>query len=239
MDSFPDSSPGLLGSAEKDVDGGENEPWIHKSFSDLMRRWNNEKYAPEILPFDLQLVEDHRETLDLVSETLQEDQENAEPADLDDTDYILRCTDYERVLYVLRDYLRIRLWKLSRWPQHYLEPNHMDVLSDAERAFLRDYWDARKGFLQHRLLDALPHSKQGLEDKMDLLDMVRRPNLDAQVYARVTDEIPEIYPSPSMSTQGSESEPLKLVNGQTYLIRYSLIREFLIERSQDGKVELV
>jgi hypothetical protein len=30
--------------------------------------------------------------------------------------------DLERTKYVLRDYLRIRLWKLTQWPQHYLEP---------------------------------------------------------------------------------------------------------------------
>jgi hypothetical protein len=140
---------------------------------------------------------------------------------------------------VLRDYLRIRLWKLTKWPQHYLEPGNLDVLSDAERVFLREFWEAKKGFLENRLLEALPPAKRLLDEKTDLLDMVRRPNLEKHVFARITGEIPKLTPSASPSTQGSDAEPLELASGQTYLIRYAVIREFLIDSAHEGKVQLV
>lgn len=217
----------------------ESEPWIHQGMDTLIRRWQNEKYAPEILPFDQQTVEDLSEATEFVSEMLYEERQDSESQDPNDPDFGLRCIDYERVRYVLRDYLRIRIWKLSQWPQHYLEPGNIEVLSDAERTFLKEFWDIKKGFCAVRLLDALPKAKRPLDEKLDLLDMVRRPNLEKHVYARITGDIPKITLSPSPSTQGSEPEPLILKNGQTYLIRYSVIQEFLMDGTQDGKVQLV
>jgi len=235
MDSAGDSSS-LGGGAEA---GTEAEPWIHQGMDQLIRRWKNEKYAPEILPFDQQNVEDLSEATEFVSEILHEEMADSEEKDPNDPDYRLRCIDHDRVKYVLRDYLRIRLWKITQWPQHYLEPDNIEVLSEAERTFLREYWDAKKGFLENRLLDALPPAKRALDEKIDLLDMVQRPNLDKHVYVRITGEIPKLTVSPSQTTQGSEPQPLVLANGQTYLIRYSVIREFLMDSAHDGKVELV
>jgi len=237
-DTFDSASPGFVGEAD---DGGDSEPWIHQGVADLIRRWENEKYAPEILPFDQQNVEDLSEAIEFVNDALHEDQGDAETRDFNDPDYCLRCIDYERVKYVLRDYLRIRLWKVTRWPQHYLEPGNIDVLSEAERQFLREFWDVKKAFLKNRLLDALPPSKQPLDQKQDLLDMVRRPNFDKHVFVRITGEIPKLTPSftQGTSTQGTEPEPLTLSNGQTYLLRYSVIREFLMDKAHDGKVRLV
>merc|ERR1719487_3185570 len=126
-----------------------------------------------------------------------------------------------------------------KWPQHYMEAANIDVLSTAERQFMRDFWDSKSKFLKNRLLDAMPKGKETLDEKMDVLDMVRRPNLDKHVYARITGEIPKLTPMSSPSTQGSEPEPLTLSCGQTYLIRYSQIRTFLMDPSQDGKVQLV
>jgi hypothetical protein len=234
MDSFGDT-PSNIGSVD---DAEKNEPWIHKGFETLMRRWRNETFAPEILPFDLQTIEDYTEATELVSEVLHEDRMEAESQDANDPDFNIRCMDHERVQYVMRDYLRQRLWKLQQWPQHYLEMDNIEVLSEAERVFLREIWDAKKVFLQTRLLDALPPAKQALDDNIDIVGMVRRPNLDAHVYARIKDDIPSIEVSPSLSTQGSEPpEPLRLVNGQTYLIRYSLIRNYMVDRELDGKIE--
>lgn len=235
------SSPGLLGAG---ADGAaEDEPWVHQGIEQLMRRWQNEKYCPEILPFDQQIVEDLSEAIEFVNENLHEDMADGDSQDPNDPDYLLRCIDYERVKYVLRDYLRIRLWKISQWPQHYLEPGNNEVLSSAERIFLQESWDIKKAFYKNRLLDALPEMKQQLDQKLDLLDMVRRPELDKHVYARITAELPKLTPtpSPSPSTQGTErsTEALNLANGQTYLIRYSVIREFLMDSAHDGKVRLV
>jgi len=225
-----------------DADGeGEDafDPIIHDGIQQLILRWTNEKYAPEVLPFDQQTVEDLSEALEFVNDELNESAMNGEAQDPDDPTRRLQLMDYERVKYVMIDYLRIRLWKIQKCPQHYNEPDNIGVLSKAERQFMREAWDSKVKFLHNRLLSALPNGKETLDDKLDSLDMVSRPNLERHVYARIMSDIPKLTPGLSPSTQGSEAESLTLNKGDTYLLRYSVIRDFLIDPAHDGKVQLV
>lgn len=238
MDTVPEDSsePRIEASAE-----AEDEPFFNEDLDKLFTLWQNEKYAPEVLPFDNGVVENISEMMEYVGEGL-EDEENKDP---NDPNYCLRCVDVERTKYLLRDYLRIRLWKLTQWPQHYLEPEHMRLLSDAERRFLREAWTLKKQFFEHRLLGALPAAKQGLDDKMDLLDMVRRPVLDKHVYARLAENIGpiEVPPTSTQDTADRSQEPLTLQAGNTYLLRWPIVRQFFFEPFLDketaGKVKLV
>jgi len=218
---------------------GEDEPFVNRDILRLFMRWQNEKYAPEVLPFDREVTENISEIMEFVGESLEEERAEGEILDPNDPDYCLRSLDLERTKYLLRDYLRIRLWKLSQWPQHYLEPANMHLLSDAERAYLREFWNMKHSFLEHRLLGALPPAKQGLDDKMDLLDMVRRPVLDKHVYVKLSENIGPLD-VPSTGTQdASAPEPLTLYEGNTYLLRWPIVREFLMDSIHEGKVQLV
>mmetsp|Transcript_76376 Transcript_76376/g.212169 ORF Transcript_76376/g.212169 Transcript_76376/m.212169 type:complete len:233 (+) Transcript_76376:124-822(+) len=223
----------------EDTVGGEKDVFVNKDVTMLFLRWRNEKFAPELLPFDNEVANSICEVVEFVAETLDEERSDGNLLDPNDPDYFLRCVDLERVKYVFRDYLRIRLWKLGQWPQHYLEPANMALLSDAERIYLRDIWNLRVGFFEHRLLGALPQGKRGLEDQIDLLHMVRRPDLDKHVFVRIIADIGAIDVPPTLSQDGSTVQPLSLNEGNTYLLRYSIIRQFLMEPKHDGKVELV
>lgn len=226
---------------------GDDEQLVDEDVSRLYVRWRNEKYAPELLPFDKDTIENISEVLEFVGEKLDDERQeqaagDAEFPDLDDCNYILRCVDKERVKYVLRDYLRIRLWKLGQWPQHYLEPTNDALLSDAERVYLRETWGLRVAFFEHRLLGALPEMKRQLDEQVDLLDMVRRPELDRHVYAKIVGDIGQIEISPTFTQDSSNATPkppLELHKGQTYMLRYTLIRKYMVDLAQDGKVELV
>uniref|UniRef100_A0A7S1PN95 DNA replication complex GINS protein SLD5 n=1 Tax=Alexandrium catenella TaxID=2925 RepID=A0A7S1PN95_ALECA len=234
MDSAPDSSH-VEGTAE-----GEDEVFHNKDVEKLFLRWQNEKFAPEVLPFDRDVAENISEMVEYVGEGLEEERGEGDGQDPNDPDYCLRCVDLERIKYLLRDYLRIRLWKLSQWPQHYLEPANIQYLSDAERQFLREFWNLKKGFFESRLLGGLPTAKQGLDDKMDLLDMVRRPALDKHVYARLSESIGPIeVPPTSTQDTGSSPEPLTLQAGNTYLLRWPIVRNFFLNPELEGKVQLV
>mmetsp|Transcript_78062 Transcript_78062/g.135376 ORF Transcript_78062/g.135376 Transcript_78062/m.135376 type:complete len:238 (-) Transcript_78062:70-783(-) len=222
-----------------DSGGFDDEPWVNEQVEQLFTRWKNEKYAPEILPFDSRLVEDMVEALEFVREQL-EDEKAENEIDPNDPDYCLREKEYERMKYIISDYLRIRLWKIQHWPQHYLEPQHNDFLSDAERTFLQEYWDSKKGFLDVRLLKGLPEAKRNLDDIVDgYLDMVRRPNLEKHIYVRITGDLPPLAVPATSSSQGSGPTTITFQNGNTYLVRYSVIREFLVGPEHDGKVQLV
>jgi len=235
MDTFQDSSLGFGDDSAGDLD----TDILNQDVPTLFRRWRNEKYSPEILPFDAQVVDNMCEVTEFVAESLLEemnDAKNSQPEDLDSGLHVrLRRIDLDRSRYLLRDYLRLRLWKLTQYPQHYLEPAHMELLSDAERTFLRDFWDAKRGYLENRLLGGLPPQKQALTE-----EMVRRPVVDRHVYARFAGEVGAIEVPPS-ATQGTQSSPTSLSpkKGDTIIIRYSLVRKFLMDPQLDGSVELV
>lgn len=218
----------------------EQEPFVNNDVPRLLLRWQNEKYAPELLPFDKEVVENVSEVVEYQSETLDEERADGEAMDPNNPSHGLRCLDVERVKYVLRDYLRIRLVKMLQFPQYYLEPAGMAFLSEGERIFLRDSWELKAAFFEHRLLGALPPAKQGLDDQIDLLNMVRQPELDRHVYARIVGEIGTIDVPPTYTQSqdsAAQAEPLELVKGNTYLLRYNLVRKFLVEST--GQVELV
>eukprot|EP00928_Gymnodinium_smaydae_P097039 TRINITY_DN8699_c0_g1_i1.p2 TRINITY_DN8699_c0_g1~~TRINITY_DN8699_c0_g1_i1.p2 ORF type:complete len:234 (-),score=74.32 TRINITY_DN8699_c0_g1_i1:192-893(-) len=233
MDSFGDDSIGLEDPASAE------EELINKDVPTLYKRWQNEKYAPELLPFDKQVVDNISEVVEFVNDLL-EDERTDNDLDPNDVDHLLRGYDLERVRYVLRDYLRIRLWKITQWPQHYSEPTNLVFLSDPEKAFLREYVELKTNFFDHRLLCAFPASKKGLDDRLDLLDMIRRPDLDKFVYIRVTGDVDPIDVPPTLS-QGTPAtqEPLQLQDGQKYLLRYSIVRKFLLTPDFEGKVVLI
>eukprot|EP00441_Pelagodinium_beii_P042429 CAMPEP_0197649954 /NCGR_PEP_ID=MMETSP1338-20131121/30392_1 /TAXON_ID=43686 ORGANISM="Pelagodinium beii, Strain RCC1491" /NCGR_SAMPLE_ID=MMETSP1338 /ASSEMBLY_ACC=CAM_ASM_000754 /LENGTH=235 /DNA_ID=CAMNT_0043224269 /DNA_START=52 /DNA_END=759 /DNA_ORIENTATION=+ len=217
----------------------EEEAFENPDVENLIRRWRNEKYAPEVLPFDQALIENMSEVLDFVTETLEEERVEGQQ-DPHDPDFCLRSLDLERMRYILRDYLRIRLWKLTQWPQHYLQPTNQTLLSTAERTFLKDFWDNKKLFFENRLLLALPAASQNLEDTNDLLDMVRRPDIEKHVYVRIRSDLGKIDIPPSMTQESAGTQqPLVLSEGSTYLLRYCLVKEFLTEPQHDGKVELI
>lgn len=231
-----DSSGGAAGAG----DPGDADPF--HDVKDLVTRWRNEKFAPELLRFATEAVEQLSEVVEYVAEGLEEERANgeAEPGGGDACLYLLRCTDMDRVKYLLRDYLRIRLWKIRRYPQHYLEPTSNELLSKAEREFLRNYWQLKSQYLDHKMLCALPEIKQKLDDQVDMLDMTRRPGLDKHVYVRIEGDVDPIDITPSAGqTPSSQRSSLSLNRGETYLLRYHQVRQYLMAPEHDGKVVLV
>jgi hypothetical protein len=114
---------------------------------------------------------------------------------------------------------------------------NQELLSDAERRFLRDYWHNKKQFLDNRFLSVLPPVKAKLEDHM-----LRRPNLDGAVMLQVNDEIPAIMMPARSQSQGESpgsQEPLNLKPGGTYLLKYNLVRSYFMDEALQGRVQLV
>lgn len=243
-DPLGSSAGGGAGGAGGDPGAGQPGPLFNKDVETLFRRWRNEKFAPELLRFDTDVVEALSEVVEFVAEGLEEEKADGEGADAGggDPHYLLRCVDMDRVKYLLRDYLRIRLWKLRRWPQHYLEPSNLEFLSKAERTIVvKDYWELKKQFLDNKFLSGLPILKQKLDDKVDLLDMTRRPDLDKNVYVRIVGEVDpiEVTPSTTQGVSATQRSTVPLNKGDTYLLRYQQVRHFFTEPEHDGKLVLV
>lgn len=229
-----------LGSSVPEHSPDEDEKVVSADVVSLFSMWRDEKYAPEVLPFNHTVLANITELVECASQNLQ-DLFAEGTQDATDPTPGLQTKDLERMRYVLRDYLRIRLRKLTQYPQHYLEEPHSSVLSESERAFLKEYWSLKKEFFENRLLGALPQGKlRSLTEPTEQGAIIRRPPMDRHVFAKIVGDVGTISPPLSYSQDSAGSqEPLMLVTGATYLLRYSLVRKFLMDPEMQGKVELM
>ncbi|CAJ1372222.1 unnamed protein product, partial [Effrenium voratum] len=201
-----------MASQEEEVDEEES---FKEEVDRLIRRHRNEKYAPELLPYDKEMVHNISEVLHFVAEALEEYRSNGQAKDL--PHHYLRSTEAERLTYMLSDYLRLRLWKLSKYPLHYMDPQRQMMLSSAERIWLHEFWDNKRMHFQHRFLAALPEKKQALDEQVDdNLDMIRRPQMDTHIYARICGDVgtisPSLHASPGVSSTPGTKD-LRLFEG--------------------------
>mmetsp|Transcript_41210 Transcript_41210/g.94787 ORF Transcript_41210/g.94787 Transcript_41210/m.94787 type:complete len:247 (-) Transcript_41210:101-841(-) len=227
------AGPPETDSVPLDIDGeAEDEEFVNEDVNMLYRRWRNEKYAPEVLPFDSTTLANIREVIEFVNDGLQEDMELGLAPEAE-MDHRLRRMELTRARYVLRDYLRTRLRKLEAYPQHYLQEENIRVLSEAERVHIRDLWKIRHNFFKHRLLAAMPSGKQSLEDRVDFRDMVRRPDANGHVYVRLLKDLPD-------EEKIDLPQELSVVKqGETIITQFSLVRRFFFQANLDGIMALV
>lgn len=258
MDSgdFPPASGDVFrGSDAPDPAGDTEVKFENTDIGRLRQMWRDEKYAPELLPIDNIVIDNINEQLDWREDEIRDDQEE----DLDDTPEAAADPDrvasvktiwaieLDRLRYILRDYLRLRLWKLAEYPQHYLEKSNQMLLSEAERIYVKGMREAQEGLIHNRLFCALPVHQRRLDTQEDLHDLVRRPDLDRSVYIKVLQDIGfGISVSVTQSTQDSDTTPsgtrqqdIQLMPGHTYNLKYKYIRQLLINPEHRGKICLV
>eukprot|EP00750_Incisomonas_marina_P019577 INCI3582.1.p1 GENE.INCI3582.1~~INCI3582.1.p1 ORF type:complete len:178 (+),score=36.44 INCI3582.1:252-785(+) len=111
--------------------GGGDDLDFSDAFLDLRRSYMNEKLAPELLPFNEELVDTIKATL-----ANQQDQiDEMEPADVGEGVMLsLLRMENDRIDFMLKSYLRARLQKIERYILHYTHtPEMRDRLSSQEK----------------------------------------------------------------------------------------------------------
>eukprot|EP00127_Corallochytrium_limacisporum_P002935 Clim_evm24s143 gene=Clim_evmTU24s143 len=125
------------------------------SVVDSMRRaWLNEQHCPEFLPYMQNLVEQLKGVLD----KRQAEIDSVGNHNLDDylTANIMQ-TELERIVFMLRSYFRVRLWKIQKHPALMQERiNEPGLLSVSEQGFLNTYIRILEGHLENSFTADLP-----------------------------------------------------------------------------------
>ncbi|KAJ1927242.1 GINS complex subunit [Tieghemiomyces parasiticus] len=158
IDAMLDGALGSYGQTDEGPDGDFRNEDVRL----LAQAWANEKQAPELLPYEDQLVGDLTEMvqnqLQLI-EAVQE--ENSDQAFL----AMLYQHEVERVKFVLRSYLKTRLRKLERHVIWYTASNDYQVrMAPGERAFAARYRALFTSHMQRACLNHLPESLRALDD---------------------------------------------------------------------------
>ena len=102
---------------------------------------HNEKMAPELLPFQFELVES---LLRLVSSREQMIEQKRQ-VDADDRFNVnVNKMELERVKFVIKSYFRFRLAKIERHLVYLIEKDRSELLSESEKIFAFNLLESRK-----------------------------------------------------------------------------------------------
>lgn len=149
--------------------------------SDLAGTVILEKLAPDILPYDASLVDRTVARLREQIDTVEQDELTTGLLS------IILQSDIERVRYLLRSYMRTRLWKIDTYAQSLLaEPAQQGRLSPLERQYLFKHAALLGRHLEAAALDSMPSasSMKRLNDKAAAgISMVDEPDLTRAVFA--------------------------------------------------------
>jgi GINS complex subunit 4 len=203
----------------------DESPVINSDYIALKRAWMNEARCPELLPYESRLVENMMKSLRSQWSLISARQ--AQWAGRDSYIRDLLTLEADRVGYVLKSYLRARLFKIQKFARHYLMTS-THLLSPAETNFARNLLQISDEAFTSMFLRHLP---QGDEYFQSLTasddpggDMVRRPKLDRAVFVRVNDAVGSVGP-----------DSATLEKDHNYIVRYDLVRDLLA----DGRINLI
>ncbi|KAF5737069.1 putative DNA replication complex GINS protein SLD5 [Tripterygium wilfordii] len=216
-------------------DGSASDMNDHKPFvpeiSDLellKTAWRNEKAAPEILPFQTRLVNDMKDQIQWREETVDEFEESGN----DPLTVSLYQMDLDRIQFLLRSYLRVRLQKIEKYMFHILKTDNLrDRLSEQEKLFARRCVDDMGNHLEDTVLSKLPDNyqsvlKQSIISEED--DMVPEPQLDAFVAGKSRSESPLYVDIPGRGH-------LEMQNDDLFFLHYKVVKE----KVENGIIYLV
>ncbi|OAV88859.1 hypothetical protein PTTG_08819 [Puccinia triticina 1-1 BBBD Race 1] len=191
---------------------------------ELIRHWINERFAPEVLAPQEDLLE---KALSLIQQqSLALDVLSNNPEDLTSDDHfrlMLIETEIEHMRYICRAYARCRMHKLDKFFDHCLmDPETRSRLSKVDLEYCSREQTLVHNLLYDSVLDQLPIKYR----KLDEDHMIIRPDLDQGVFIIVRSSCGPVYLP--------HAEPLMLEKGSVHFIKYRSIKPFL----ESGHIKL-
>ncbi|RLV86303.1 DNA replication complex GINS protein SLD5 [Meyerozyma sp. JA9] len=196
----------------------------------------NERMAPEILPYEHELMQETLTQIENQQQYLLDCHEygdsNADSG-LVSGDFKLQLmiieTDIERLNFLVRVYLRARLAKLDDYNLYYInltsdEDNKM--LSQAELEYLRGHFKILTKLYNNSFLKKMPEFLTLLDDTSGGQSMITAPDTNELVFVRIRGR--------DLTVSTSE-EDFELVARGIYVVRYSLIARYI----QSGDIDLI
>lgn len=200
----------------------------------------NERMAPELLPYQRELLS---ETLEKITNQQQFLLDSHEYGDVNidsgiiTSDFKLQLmiveTDIERLSYLVRLYFRVRLSKIENFTIFYIRltssegDNKTSLLSEDEQDYLYKYLNILQNLFNNSILKKVPKELSYLDDQTGDLSMVTSPDVDELVFVKVetSKEITILF----------EDDEMVMTKDGIYVVKYSLISKYL----EIGDVRLI
>jgi GINS complex subunit 4 len=179
----------------------------------------NEKNAPDILPYQGEMIE-------LMLGQLTHMEENLQAIDPNEFRRITHRMELERIRYIVTSYLRCRLHKIEDFTQHIINEERARSaekkrLSEAELKFAEDYLESIEKHFHSLALRHFPPNQD------DINKRIIRPNLLGNVFLRVL--------KPCGVVVNTNDEEVDLSENSQHMLPYQLISDLVIK----GDVQLI
>lgn len=210
-----------------DVALSDEEPiTAQKVLRTLQEVWLNEKFSPELLQHQSDLV-------DCMLDQIQQMEENLRKLKKNDFRVVIHRMELDRIRYMVTDYLRIRLNKIEQYAIHILEQetsrNPEDAyLSPPEHKFAREYLAHME---DHFRLIALRHMPSNVQD-FDKTKMAVIPNISSHIFLRAKQNISGVVIE---GDSENRDEEVDLEENSQHIMQYKPIADYL----KTGAVQLI
>lgn len=216
LDEFEDLIDNVKGSYDPLGSLAEKESDV----AELTAAWVTERMSPTLLPTKEQLLFRILKRVQLQIEVIEEKSIDMSP----DTDVKLELliveTELERIKFLIRAYLRVRLLKIDNAMEYYQSsPLDRMNMSQTERMYLNKHYALLKNLYNHQFMSTFPDSLKQMNDSSGSASMVQEPNMDHPVFVRVVKD------TGRKIVIGGDS--VKLRKGSIVVIKYSIIFKYV------------
>ncbi|EGN97452.1 hypothetical protein SERLA73DRAFT_184163 [Serpula lacrymans var. lacrymans S7.3] len=189
----------------------------------------NERHAPDILPAQEELLSrllDHIRSQSDTVLTLRADPSSSEEEHFR---IMLAQTEVERVKFIVRSYLRTRLYKIEKYARYILtNPGVSSRISESETAHARRFARLTDQHFFSSVLQSLPDTQQTLDDNPPFVPpIVTEPDKSRPVFVHAIQNCPPV--------RLPDGTALEMTKGHISLTPFSIVEQ-LIAR---GEAELV
>ncbi|XP_043266008.1 DNA replication complex GINS protein SLD5 [Colletes gigas] len=205
------------------VEEHEEELTAQSALLAIEDAWLNEKFAPEILPHQSDLV-------DCMLQQITHMEENIKRLEKGDLRFMIHRMELDRIKFVISSYLRVRLEKIEKYTIHILsqEANRSGdqcYLTAAELQFAKDFLASIETLFRTIALQHMPGSFQAFE----VNKMIVKPNMQTYVFLRANEKINGIVLPDSLD------EEIDFEQGSQHIIQYSAVADLV----KSGAVQLI
>ncbi|OAD56495.1 DNA replication complex GINS protein SLD5 [Eufriesea mexicana] len=207
----------------EDSEQEEEELTAQTALLAIEKAWLNEKFAPEILPHESDLV-------DCMLQQITHMEENMKRLDKGDLRLMIHRMEVDRIKFVVSSYLRTRLEKIEKYTIHILsqEVNRSSeecYLTAAELQFAKEFLANIETLFKTIALQYMPGNFQVFE----VNKLTVKPNMQTYVFLRTNNRVNGII------LPGSMDEEIDLEPGSQHIIQYSAIADLV----KSGAVQLI
>ncbi|KAI0051299.1 GINS complex, Sld5 component [Auriscalpium vulgare] len=195
----------------------------------LIRHWMNERHAPDILPWQGEVLDGLLNHINRQSTTVNLLRGDPDSSEDEHFRIVLAQTEIERVKFVVRSYIRTRLYKIEKYARYVARtPQIQERLSQAELQHAQTFAKLTEDHFSVSVLQALPEHQRSLEDASPFTPpMITEPDKSRAVFVHALNDCPAV--------RLPDGTTLEIKKGYIVLTPYAVVEELLAF----GSVELV